>query len=251
VHEVTHRVEELSSDSVSKALVGEVVANQAAEKMKSVQQFMVVSNEMMINLQTLSSEVGGMVLVVKEIGEQINLLSLNAAIEAARAGESGKGFSVVAESIGELAERTKKATSQVQNLVGRIQQTFVKLSEMIETENKAMTEGEHAVATLHALFESIILSAKRVNEELGEVTKSTMKLTEDHSEVLVAVGQIADIALQHKTGTEQASNAAEEHYSFTQEIISSSQILAHWGDNLYQAVNKFKIKSEKKVQQIS
>jgi methyl-accepting chemotaxis protein len=247
VHEVTYRVEELSSDSVSKALVGEKVAGQAAEKMKSVQQFMTVSNEMMVNLQTLSGEVEEMVLAVKEIGEQINLLSLNAAIEAARAGETGRGFGVVAESIGDLAERTKKATSQVQNLVGRIQLTFDKLSEMIETENAAMIEGEQAVTSLHTLFESIIKSAKRVNEELGEVTKSTLKLTADNSEVLMAVGLITDIALQHKTGTEQASNAAEEHYSFTQEIISSSQILAHWGDNLHQAVNKFKIKPEKKV----
>jgi methyl-accepting chemotaxis protein len=251
LHEVINRVAELSSDSVAKAIAGEDVAGQAAAKMKSVQQFMVISNEMMVNLQTLSSEVGGMVLTVKEIGEQINLLSLNATIEAARAGKAGRGFSVVAESIGELAERTKKATSQVQNLVNRIQQTFTKLSAMIESENTAMVEGEQAVRDLHTLFEAIIEGAKRVDLELGEVNKSTMKLTEEQSEVLKAVGQITDIALQHKTGTEQASNVAEEHYCFTQEIISSSQILAHWGDNLLQAVNKFKIQSEKKIRPVS
>lgn len=243
VHEVTNRVEQLSSDSVQKAIQGEEVANQAAAKIRSAQQFMAVSNEMMSNLQNLSNEVGGIVSAVKEIGEQINLLSLNAAIEAARAGEYGRGFSVVAKSIGQLADKTKQATDQVQSLVDRIQETFVTLSAMIETENVAMLEGEQAVTDLHLLFESIITSAKRVNQELVEVSKSTMKLTEEQGELLKAAGQITDIASQHKTGTEQVSNAAEEHYSFTQEIISASQMLAHWGDTLLLAVNKFKIQS--------
>jgi methyl-accepting chemotaxis protein len=70
-----------------------------------------------------------------------------------------------------------------------------------------------------------------------------MKLSKEQGELLKAAGQITDIASQHKTGTEQVSNAAEEHYSFTQEIISASQMLAHWGDTLLLAVNKFKIQS--------
>jgi methyl-accepting chemotaxis protein len=243
VHEVTNRVEVLSSDSVQKAIQGEEVANQAAAKIRSAQQFMAVSNEMMSNLQSLSNEVGGIVSAVKEIGEQINLLSLNAAIEAARAGEYGRGFSVVAKSIGQLADKTKESTDQVQDLVDRIQQAFVTLSAMIETENVAMHEGEQAVSNLHLLFESIITSAKRVNQELVEVSKSTMKLSEEQGELLKAASQITDIALKHKTGTEQVTSVAEEHYSFTQEIIGASQILAHSGDNLLLAVNKFKIQS--------
>jgi hypothetical protein len=122
---------------------------------------------------------------------------------------------------------------------------------MIENENTAMIEGEQAVTDLHTLFEAIIESAKHVDLELGKVNKSTMKLTEEQSEVLKAVGQITDIAMQHKTGTEKASNVAEEHYCFTQEIISSSQILAHWGDNLLQSVNKSKINPDKKIRQVS
>ncbi|HBE78693.1 MAG TPA: hypothetical protein DDW65_13095 [Firmicutes bacterium] len=248
VYEVTHRVAELSSDSVEKAIQGEEVALAAVAKMKSVQKFMIISNEMMLELQTLSGEVGGIVSTVKDIGEQINLLSLNAAIEAARAGDAGRGFSVVARAIGQLAERTKIATIQIQDLVNKIQQSYSKLSEMIGTENTAIVEGEQAVADLNQLFESIIVSAKRVNQELGEVSQSTMKLSEEQGELLKTAGQITDIALQHKTGTEQVSNVAEEHYSFTQEIIGASEVLAYWGDNLLQAVNKFEIHSKKKRQ---
>lgn len=240
VNDFTHRIQLLSEESLTNAEKGNLVVEDIVQKMKNIQQFMYVSDEIMTQLNNASGEIDGIVATVREIAEQTNLLSLNASIEAARAGEHGRGFGVVAEAIGELSDRTTKATNQVKKLVSGVQEMYLKLLGMIQIENQAIKDGENAVAGLGNVFKSIDETASQVNLELSRVTGYTMKLMEDQREVLRAIEQITTIAMEHKEGTERATSAAVEHFSFTQEIVAVSHLLAHWGDNLRQAIGKFK-----------
>lgn len=241
VHHSTHQVANLSQESVSKAVEGEKSAQDVHLKIQRMKEFMKASQNTTNNLQIISMEIQGMVSTVRDIAEQTNLLSLNAAIEAARAGEAGRGFSVVAESIGDLAVRTKNATSQVTALVKRVQNSFTELSQMIAVENREILEGEIAVSGLGGIFETIIKAAKAVDDELQQVSSHTLRLAKEHHEVLMTVEQISEIANAHKEGTIQASSSVEQHFAYTQEIIGVSQILAQWGDTLRHSVKKFKI----------
>ena len=242
VNKITKRVSYLAEDTVTKAVHGGKAIEEVVGKIQIIRKFMVESDDTMKQLQSLSVEIEKMVQIMQEIADETNLLSLNAAIEAARAGKYGSGFAVVAGSVGKLAIRTKDASGEMYDLVYHIRTMFTNLLSMIKSEGTLIFEGEKAVQDLELVFENIVNAAKQVDSAINEVSVKVLKLNDEHNVMLDTVDEITNIALQHKNGTIQASAAAGEHFSYTEEIVTTSLRLAHWGQNLRQAVNKFKIK---------
>jgi methyl-accepting chemotaxis protein len=102
------------------------------------------------SLESAASRIGDIVGLINEIAEQTNLLALNATIEAARAGEAGKGFAVVASEVKTLAEQTAKATGEISNQIGAVQQRTRATSDALRgivTTVKRVQEVSNAIAT--------------------------------------------------------------------------------------------------------
>ncbi|MEH6648733.1 MAG: methyl-accepting chemotaxis protein [Motiliproteus sp.] len=203
---------------------GGVVINNALATMVTLAQVFEDLDQRGIALNNASARVDDVTDMINGLASQTNLLALNAAIEAARAGEAGRGFSVVADEVRRLAEKTVGATSEIDSIISDMQQQLQGLmAAMAAGANNVLQSrelGDSAAGVVEQIkslvnlttdrssqlsvsIEEIAQTSVSISENMVDVTDGTQKGNQLGREILVFAGDVANLAAQQQSMTER------------------------------------------------
>lgn len=188
-----------------------------------------------------SREMTGIVEIINDISDQINLLSLNAAIESARAGDAGRGFAVVADSIASLADKTSANIAYINKLIAENVGSIDEALKSLRTTDDVITRMDDELRQISGIIAEISdfmteqqdlnRSMMREKAVMKEIEKNTGTIISGHSEVVEGISRdIADMAEMSRDNT-----AALE------EVAASTRDMAESAGGLYGRIEHFKV----------
>ncbi|WP_249661159.1 methyl-accepting chemotaxis protein [Variovorax sp. PCZ-1] len=230
INEVSGQAQEsaqVARQSLSAAESGLQAVQNAIGGMNAIRDQIQDTSKRIKRLGESSQEIGEITELISDITEQTNVLALNAAIQAASAGEAGRGFSVVAEEVQRLAERSAEATKQISALVKAIQTDTQDAVAAMERSTQGVVEGAKLSDNAGTALVQIDSVSRRLAELIEEISKSASREADSAN---VVAGNIQHIfAVTEQTG--------EGTRSTVQQVRDLSRV----AEELRQSVSRFKI----------
>lgn len=280
VQEMASSIEQISKSSQNaNKLVGDVQnsaekgkehVEESKNEMVAISEIIQDTTKVMKKLGKSSEEIGTIIEVIDSIAEQTNLLALNAAIEAARAGEHGKGFSVVADEVKNLAERSANATKEIANLIQGIQHetrlavdaieigsdkvvkgnklaedaslAIVAIVTEIQNVSKELSQISDATKAQAEESNSIVQDINKLEEQVNQVAKATQEQTIGVNEINKAINKISDISQDSSNNLNEVIESSQKDSKVIEDITNSANELEHISLDLHEITQKFKLK---------
>ncbi len=261
-----HSAEEASHG----ALAGSRIVRETIDGMEVIRAKVALSSQRVQDMSASSGAISEILSTIEDIASQTNLLALNAAIEAARAGEHGKGFSVVAEEVRKLAEKSMQATHEIGGLIEVIQRTVADAVKAMSDGSVEVENGVKRAGNAGQALEDILGSVNDMADMVGQIAAAAAEMSSLSAEVshsaesaasmtgrslsttqvvlglsgqaVDAMNDIAGISEENNAAVEEVSASAEEVHGRMSELTDSAAQMQEMAGRLYGMVRQFKVR---------
>jgi twitching motility protein PilJ len=220
---------EVARQSLAAADSGLQAVQNAIGGMNTIREQIQETSKRIKRLGESSQEIGEITELISDITEQTNVLALNAAIQAASAGEAGRGFSVVAEEVQRLAERSADATRQIAALVRTIQTDTQDAVAAMERSTQGVVEGARLSDAAGSALGDIDRVSRRLAELIEQISAQALREADSANVVVANIQHIFAVTEQTGEGTRSTTQLVRE--------------LSKTANELQQSVARFKIAS--------
>ncbi|MHB1083268.1 MAG: methyl-accepting chemotaxis protein [Thiobacillus sp.] len=211
----------VAEQSLAAAEKGQQAVANAISSMNGLREQIQETSKRIKRLGESSQEIGEIVELISDITEQTNVLALNAAIQAASAGEAGRGFSVVAEEVQRLAERSADATKQIAAIVKTIQSDTQETVAAMEVSTQGVVEGAKLSDTAGQTLAEIGDVSKTLAGLIADISAATQSQAESTAKVAETMQDIKSISAQTSSGTQQTADSIGGMKQLAQDLKNS------------------------------
>ncbi len=241
VSESIETINELSKETDRYSNDGLLRVEELTDKAKKTEEATNLTNEIINEVKQKSNEINVITDTINQIAEQTNLLALNAAIEAARAGDAGRGFSVVAEEIRKLAEKSQDATKDIGNLINAMNDRSDEAVLAMSKAKEVVNEQVDTVDRTKDAFVQILNSISSLGDKVDSISELILDLKFRKNEILENTQNISAVSEEISASTEEVSASTEEITATTASFVEYAEKLKDISHQLKQMISSFQI----------